>query len=119
MPASLFTHEKAKFSLVETLRAAVSFRIPLWQAALGLIVAVFAYSFAHNLFFEYREKPTAAEPPRVRVVRMLPQPSVTSPAQTPTAPEEGFWKLPGRYVQMIALARKQMSHSPEVERNGI
>jgi len=109
MPATLFAREKPKFRWAGTLRSAICFRIPIWQAALGLILVVIAYSFMHNLFIE---KPTEVKPPQVRVVRMLPEPSVTSPAQTMTFPEEGFWKLPGRYMQMIALARKQMHHNP-------
>lgn len=117
MPATLFARAKPKRRLVRRLRAAISFRIPLWQAVLGLVVAMVIYAGVSNLFLGPQEKPTQTEQVQVREVAVRPEPSATSPPGTIRTFEEGFWRLPERYMEMIAVAQKQRPDSAKLERS--
>ena len=117
MPPTLFTRAKPERRLVGRLGAVISFRIPIWQAALGLIVTVVIYAGVDNLFLKRQEKPTQVEQVQVREVAVQPEPSVTSAPGTIRTFEDGFWRLPDRYMEMIALARKQIRDNPKLERS--
>lgn len=117
MPPTLFAPREPKRRLVGMLRVAISFRIPVWQAAMGLVVAVVLYAGVSDFFSDRREKFTGAEVVQVREVRPLLEPSVTPPPETITPAEEGFWRLPDRYMQMVAAPQKQIRDNSNLERS--
>jgi hypothetical protein len=103
MPKALLAGAKPESRLLGWLQAALSFRIPLWQAALAVALAVVIYAGAAALI----SHPPEPREPHIQVAEVTPTDKhPSSPGEAPILSTEGFWQLPPRYRPMIEAARK-------------
>ncbi len=116
MPEMLVARKRRNRRLGLVLRDAISLRVPIWQAAAAVAVALVIYAGVGRLLFVSGEKfPHAGAVVEVLAPR---EPGVAPRTEIVTAEGQDFWVLPDRYSRMITAAKKERGQIMNFWRDG-